>query len=130
VTETVFAIHSYVRYLVLLAGVGALVTAIIGWGRAGLPPRVERALAGAFIGLLDLQVVLGVLLLLTGFAFYAALIGHLVMMVLAAAAAHVASVMAGRREPERSGSPVRAIGFVLAFIFIVGGIMAIQRSII
>jgi heme A synthase len=119
-----------VRYLVLLAGIGALVTAVIGWRTAGLPPRAERALAGAFVGLLDLQVGIGVLLLLTGFAFYAALTGHLVMMVLAAATAHVASVLARRREPARSGSPVRTLGFTLALLFIIGGIMALQRSII
>lgn len=129
-TETLFTIHSYVRYLVLLAGLGAIVTAIIGWGTAGLPPRAERALSGAFIGLLDLQIVLGVLLLLTGFAFYGALTGHLFMMILAAAAAHGASVMARRREPARSGSPARTIGFMISLLFIVGGIMAIQRSII
>ncbi|MBR9989765.1 MAG: hypothetical protein KFH98_08425 [Gemmatimonadetes bacterium] len=129
-TETLFTIHSFARYFVLLAGAGAMITAFMGWGRAGLPPRAERALAGAFIGLLDLQVVLGVLLLLTGFPFYGALAGHLLMMVLAAAAAHTASVMARRREPARSGSPVRTVGFMIAFVLIAGGIMAIQRSII
>lgn len=129
-TETVFTIHSYVRYLVLLAGVGAIITAIAGWRAAGVPPRAERALGGAFVGLLDLQVVLGVLVLLTGFPFYGALTGHLFMMLLAAAVAHGASVMARRREPERSGSPVRTIGFMLALLFIVGGIMAIQRSLL
>ena len=129
-TETVFTIHSYVRYLVLLAGVGAIVTAIAGWRAAGVPPRAERALGSAFVGLLDLQVVLGVLVLLTGFPFYGALTGHLFMMLLAAAVAHGASVMARRREPERSGSPVRTIGFMLALLFIVGGIMAIQRSLL
>ena len=128
-TDTVFTIHSYVRYLVLLAGVGAIVAAIVGW-RMTAPPRAERALAGAFVGLLDLQVVLGVLLLLTGFPFYGSLTGHLFMMLLAAAAAHGASVMARKREPTRSGSPIRAIGFALALILIVGGIMAIQRSVI
>lgn len=129
-TETVFTIHSYVRYLVLLAGVGAIITAIMGWGAAGLPPRAERALSSAFVGLLDLQVVLGVLILLTGFPFYGALTGHLFMMLLAAAAAHGASVTARRREPAQSGSPIRTIGFLLAMLLIVGGIMAIQRSVI
>lgn len=128
--DTVFTIHSYVRYLVLLAGAGAVITALIGWRSAGLPPRAERALSGAFVGLLDLQVVLGVLLLLTGFPFYGALTGHLFMMLIAAAAAHGTSVMARRREPARSGSPVRTIGFLLAMLLIVGGIMAIQRSIV
>jgi hypothetical protein len=130
VTDTVFTIHSWVRYLVLLAGLGAIVTAVIGWGTAGLPPRAERALSGAFVGLLDVQVVIGVLLLLTGFPFYGALAGHLFMMLLAAAAAHGASVMARRREPARSGSPVRTIGFTLSLLLIAAGIMAIQRSII
>lgn len=129
-TDTLFTIHSYVRYIVLLAGVGAIVTAVIGWGTAGLPPRAERALSGTFVGLLDVQVVIGLLLLLTGFPFYGALTGHLFMMVLAAAAAHGASVMARRREPARSGSPVRTIGFALSLLLIAAGIMAIQRSII
>lgn len=129
-TDTVFTIHSYVRYLVLLAGVGAIVTAALGWSTAGLPPRAERALAGAFVGLLDLQIVLGVVLLLSGFPFYGALTGHLFMMIIAAAAAHGASVLARRREPARSGSPVRTIGFALALLLIAGGIMAIQRSIV
>jgi hypothetical protein len=115
---------------VLFAGVGAIVTAVLGWGTAGVPPRAERALASAFAGLLDLQIVVGLLLLLTGFEFYGALAGHLFMMLLAGACAHGASIMARRREPARSGSPVRTIGFALALLFIVGGIMSIQRSII
>lgn len=129
-TETVFTIHSYVRYLVLLAAVGAIVTALLGWRTAGLPPRAERALSGAFVGLLDLQIVLGLVLLLTGFPFRGQLMGHLFMMLLAAASAHVGSVVARRREPARSGSPARLVGFALALVLIVGGIMAIQRSII
>lgn len=129
-TETVFTIHSYVRYLVLLAAIGAIITALLGWRTAGLPPRAERALSGAFVGLLDLQIVLGLLLLLTGFQFYGQLMGHLFMMLLAAAAAHIGSVLARRREPERSGSPARLIGFMLALILIIGGIMAIGRSVV
>lgn len=129
-TETVFTIHSYVRYLVLLAGVGAIVVALLGWRKAGAPLRAERALSGAFVGLLDLQVLLGLLLLLTGFQFYGQLMGHLFMMVLAAAAAHIGSVVARRREPARSGSAARLIAFTLALVLIMGGIMAIQRSII
>src|SRR5690606_8674215 len=105
-------------YLVLLTGAGAMITAVIGWSMVGLPPRAERSLAAAFVGLLDVQVVLGVVLLLSGFPFYGALAGQLLMMLLAAAAAHGASVMARRREPQRSGSPVRAIGFMLALMLI------------
>ena len=128
--DTLFSIHSFVRYFVLLAGAGAIITAALGWRTAGLPPRAERALGAAFVGFLDLQVLLGVLLLVSGFPFYGALTGHIFMMLLAAGAAHAGSVIARRREPARSGSPVRFAGFLLAVLFIIGGIMAIQRPII
>lgn len=127
--ETLFTLHSLLRYLVLLAAVGAIIMAAAGWRRPGLPPRLERPLAGAFVGLLDLQVVLGVVLL-TQWPFYGQLIGHIVMMVLAAASAHVTSILARRRPTESAGSGVRLAGFALTLVLVVGGIMAIQRPII
>lgn len=127
--DTLFAVHSLTRYLVLLAALGAIILAGAGWRRPGLPPRAERALAGTFVGLLDLQVVLGVILL-TQWPFYGQLIGHIVMMVLAAATAHVTSIMARRRPTEAAGSGVRLAGFGITLVLIVGGIMAIQRPII
>jgi hypothetical protein len=127
--DALFTLHSLLRYLVLLAALGAIILAAAGWRRPGLPPRAERPLAGAFVGLLDLQVVLGVILL-TQWPFYGALIGHITMMVLAAAAAHVASLMARRRTTDASASGVRLAGFTLALVLVIGGIMAIQRSVI
>ena len=122
--ETLFNVHSLTRYLVLLAAVGAIVLSAAGWRRPGLPPRAERSLGAAFIGLLDLQVVLGVILL-TQWPFYGQLMGHIVMMVLAAAAAHITSIMARRKPSEAAGSGVRAIGFLVTLVLIVGGIMAL-----
>ena len=127
--DTLFTLHSLLRYLVLLSALGAIITAAAGWRRPGLPPRLERVLASAFVGLLDLQVALGVILL-TQRPFYSQLIGHIVMMVLAAAAAHVTSIRARRRPSEAAGSGVRLAGFVLALVLIIGGIMAIQRPIV
>jgi hypothetical protein len=127
--ETLFRIHSLLRYLVLLAALGAIITAAAGWRRPGLPPRAERALAGAFTGLLDLQVVVGVILL-TQWPFYGQLMGHITMMVLAAVAAHAGAIIAKRRPVESAASGARLAGFTLALIFIIGGILAIQRPII
>lgn len=128
--EILHTVHSMVRYLVLLAGLAAVVTAIIGWRRAAAgDDGPDRPALAAFVGLLDLQVLLGVVLLIV-WPYYPMLIGHIVMMALAAVAAHGGSLMARRRGPERSGSSVRAVAAVLALVFIVGGIMAIQRPLL
>jgi hypothetical protein len=127
-TTMLFHAHSGLRYLVLLAAVAALVAAIAGWRRsaAGGP---ERILMASFVGLVDLQVVLG-LVLLALWPFYGALVGHIVMMVVAAIAAHAGALLARRREPDRSGSPIRAVAVVVTLLLIVGGIMSIGRSVL
>jgi hypothetical protein len=127
---TLFWLHSSIRYLVLLAAVVALVVAALGMTRAGAGrERPERISMAVFVGLLDLQVLLGLVLLVL-FPFYPALIGHIVMMVLAAGAAHGGSIVARRREPARPGAPVRLATVVLVVVLLVGGIMAIQRPLI
>lgn len=128
--EILHTVHSIVRYLVMLAGLAAVVTAVVSWrrGEAG-DAGPDRPAMAAFVGVLDLQVLLGVVLLIV-WPYYPMLIGHIVMMVLAAVAAHAGSVMARRRGPERSGSSVRAIAAILSLVFIVGGIMAIQRPLL
>jgi hypothetical protein len=127
---TLFWLHSSIRYLVLLAAVVALVVAALGMTRAGAGrERPERISMAVFVGLLDLQVLLGLVLLVL-FPFYPALIGHIVMMALAAVAAHVGSVMARRREPARSAAPVRLVTVVIALVLVIGGIMAIQRPLL
>jgi hypothetical protein len=124
----IFHAHSGLRYLVLLAALAALIAAIAGWRRsaAGGP---ERVLMMSFVGLVDLQVVLG-LVLLALWPFYGALVGHIVMMVVAAIVAHAGALLARRREPGRSGSPVRAATVVVTLLLIVGGIMSIGRSVV
>ncbi|CAN5747818.1 hypothetical protein BH23GEM10_BH23GEM10_08790 [soil metagenome] len=127
-TEFLHGLHGGIRYLVLLAGVIAVVAAALGWGR-GNAVSWERAAMGAFVGLLDAQVLIGIALLLM-WPFQPVLIGHITMMVLAAVVAHAGSVIARRRPPERQASGVRLAAIAIALVLIVGGILAIQRPII
>jgi hypothetical protein len=123
-------LHSGIRYLVLAAALAAIVAAVVGWKRApGTPAGAERTVMLAFVGLLDLQVVTGLILLFL-WPYYPALIGHIMMMVLAAIVAHAGSVMARRREPARNGAPLRVAAVVAALVLVIGGIMAIQRPIL
>lgn len=118
--------HSSVRYLVLLVALVAIGFALHGYFTRRAPGKGDRISMGVFTGLLDLQILLGIGLIAMGI-FYGALMGHLMMMILAAVAAHAASAMA-RRATDRRAHAIRLVGVALALVLIVGGIMAIGRS--
>ena len=120
--------HSGLRYLVLLVALAALIALAYGLA-AGRAVRVAHALTTAFAGLLDLQILLGIGLVLGGI-FPDAVVGHLVMMVFAAVAMHAASIVAQRSSNERRALSIRLGGVVLAVVLIVSGIMVIGRSVL
>ena len=119
--------HSGVRYLVLLLALIVVVTAIHGLVTRRASGKADRVTMSAFTGVLDLQILLGVTLIVAGI-FYGALMGHLLMMILAAGAAHGASVMSRKTTDDRRAHTLRLGGVVLALVLIVGGVMAIGRT--
>lgn len=121
--------HSGIRYLVLAA---ALWT--IGYAAFGLITRRQydkgmRISSAVFTGIVDLNVLIGVGLLLTR-PFYSQLAGHIATMVLAAVVAHVVP-LALRRRPvaERTYAP-HLVGTVVVLGLVVMGIMAIGRPVL
>ena len=123
----IFHAHSGLRYLVLLAAVAALIVLALGaFGRKpfGRPARIALA---AFTGLLDLQILLGIVMVVLG-CFYGALMGHLLMMVLAAGALHGCTAYARKQADGRRAHTVALVGVVLAVALIAGGISAIGRT--
>lgn len=123
-----FHAHSGLRYLVLLAAVAAIgtLTYALATGRAA---RVAFALATAFTGLLDVQIVLGIGLVMGGL-FPDAVIGHLALMLLAAVVTHASSIAGRRSATERRELAIRLGGITLALLLIVGGILAIGRCVL
>ena len=94
-------VHSILRWLIVLAGLLALIQFLIGWAQKKAYSKMARGLSAGFSGLMDLQALLGLIyLLVTGFSgegFPAHRIVHAVVMLLAAAAAH-APAMFRKRE--------------------------------
>jgi hypothetical protein len=123
----IFHAHSGLRYLVLIAAVVALV--VLAMGAFGRKPfgNASRISLAAFTGLLDLQIVLGIAMMVMG-CFYGALMGHLTMMFLAAVAAHGLSVYARKQADARRAQTIALVGVALALALIAGGIGAIGRS--
>lgn len=122
-----FQAHSGLRYLVLLVGLAALVYFLSGLLTKRPVDKGVRILGSTFVGLLDLQVLLGVIMVAMG-RFYPQLIGHIVMMVLAAAETHVLLVL-NRKRPN-PGYLLPLIAVVVALALIAGGIMAIGRGLL
>jgi MFS family permease len=124
-----FHAHSGLRYLVLLAGVLSLGYSLFGMIGGRSWDRPGRILLSSFVGLMDLQVVIGLVLAFV-YVFYPALWGHLLMMILAAVVGHVAAAVNKRRPPERQSHRTAVLGSATALILIIGGIMAISRTIL
>lgn len=124
-----FHAHSGLRYLVLLAGLASFLYSIVAavggrpWDRGG------RILLASFIGLLDVQVLIGLVLVFI-WPFHAALWGHIVLMVLAAGAGHLTSVITRKRAPDRQSHLMVALGVAGTMVLVVGGITAIGRSVL
>lgn len=118
--------HSGLRYLVFLAALALVGYAIYGMATGRPYDKTMRILSAAFTGLLDLMILLGVTLLFTGM-FYPQLGGHIVMMVLAAAVAHIVHGVMKRRPPEQQSYAPHIVGTIVAFGLIAAGIMAMGR---
>ena len=93
--DTLLAIHSFVRWIIILVAVIIIVKFAISWAANSLFKAMDRGLTSAFSGLMDLQVTLGLIYLIwngiavSGFPTYRIL--HGVTMVIAAAVAHLPS---------------------------------------
>lgn len=127
--EMLFQAHSGLRYLVLLAGVVALVLLLAG--RFGGKPfgKGARVSTALFTGTLDLQVLLGLGVVAVR-PWYGALIGHIVMMVLALIAAHGLRVAVKRADTDARRYTFALLAVIVPLVLIVGGIMAIGRPLV
>ncbi len=119
-------VHSWLRWAVLLVALVALVKLIAGL--AGKRPfdRMASGLLAAFSGLLDLQVVLGVVLLIIGWQGFAAAGGgfplqqveHLGVMLVAAVVAHLPARWKAQPDAVRTRNTLIVLVIVLALIVV------------
>lgn len=121
--------HSGIRYLVFLAALAVIVYAAYGMATGRPYDKSMRVLSAIFTGLLDLMILLGVVLLFTGM-FTPQLGGHIVMMVLAAAVAHIVHGVMKKRPTDKKSYAPHVVGTLVALALIAGGILAIGRPLV
>ena len=123
--DAVFAAHSGTRYLVLLAGLIALVWFVWGLGTNRPLSRAASIMFAVFVGLLNLQGLMGIVLLIGGHR-PPGIWGHVALMILALTLAN--SMRKASRKSTGYGRPLLGVAGALALIVV--GILAIGRAIV
>ena len=131
----VFHAHSGLRWLILLGVVLIVLKSIIGLIGGGSYSKFDKILGSATVGLLDLQMLLGLLLYFFHSAFTKNLtfnmsnaserfwsVEHLMLMILAIAAAHIGKVKANKSEEGSTKFKFQAIFFSLSLTLMIMGI--------
>jgi heme A synthase len=121
--------HSAVRYLILIAGIAAIAYPLFAVVTKRPYDRAMRSVCASFTGLLHLQVLLGFVAVVSGL-FSPQLIGHIFMMLAAAATAQVPLSVMRRREPEERTAMPHLVANAVALALIWGGLAAIERGIL
>jgi len=120
--DTLLLIHSFVRWIIILVAVIIIIKFAIGWAANSLFKAMDRGLASSFSGLMDLQMLLGLVYFLwngfavTGFPTYRILHGG--TMLFAVIAAHLPARFKNLNDKLRFQYSLIAIVGSLVLVFI------------
>ena len=115
-------IHSLVRWIATLVAIALIVRLVIGLVRKQLFDKTATALTGAFSGVMDTQMLLGVLFFVldglgkTGFPAYRW--EHVVTMLLAVIVAHLPVMWKKQDDTVRTRNTLIAVSVSLLLVFI------------
>ena len=122
--EFVLTLHSIVRWLVVIVAVIAVVRyALVMTGRAQ-PSGMDRGLMSGYTGLLDLNVLLGLILIIV-LGFTPPRIEHAVTNIIGVAVAHVLAQRAKKIEDAKLKARTSLLGVVISLAIIVVGVALI-----
>jgi len=122
---TLYTIHSYFRWLVVLLVLLALVRLLIIWLRKGEFGGADRGLLSAAVGSLDLQLLLGAIMLI-GWGVDRFKMEHGVTMLIAVIIAHMTARWKKLDGPTRARKSFLAL--LLAAVFIFVGVMRLPGN--
>lgn len=118
--DILLTLHSIVRWIIIAVAALAIIKFTIGWAGNQSFKGMDRGLASAFSGLMDLQVVLGLIyfiwngMAVAGFPSYRIL--HMIVMIIAAVVAHI---------PARLKNLTDKLRFLYSMLIILGALVLI-----
>jgi hypothetical protein len=121
--QTLYALHSYGRWLVVALVLISIVKLSLVWLRGASWGGADRGIFGATMGMIDLQMLLGLILLFSPLATVETRyrMEHATTMLIAVVVAHLSAIWKRREGPLRARNTV--IMLLLAALLIVAGVM-------
>ena len=116
----VLMLHSIVRWLVVVVGIFAAVRAVMVMSGQS-SSKMDRGLMSGFTGLMDLNVLLGVILII-GLGFNVIRIEHAVTNIIGVAVAHIFVARAKKIDDPKRKAQFHLLGVVVSLAIIVVGV--------
>lgn len=117
-----YIIHSTIRWIIIIVALLAVIKFALGWGMNSAFKGMDRGLASGLSGLLDMQVLLGLIYFLwdgfSGGGFPGYRWEHMVIMLIAAAVGHVPSRLKALSDRQRFLYSLIAILGALGLIYV------------
>ncbi len=121
--DWVLLLHSLLRFLILIVAIVGILKALIAIVQRSAQDKIDQTLASAFLGIYDLQVLIGVLIILLGGLKQAI---HPIVMIVGVFLAHGIQSMTKRAEGSNARLYRLAL-FVLPLIAILVGLASIGQ---
>lgn len=121
-------IHKFLPSFILLTGLGTIGYALYGVAKKRPHDKTMKNLAIGFRTSMDVTLLSGMVLVMTGFGFYPDLGVHVILMILATVVSHIVpAVQRKRLQAERTLMPYAVATFV-AMALVAFGILSVARG--
>jgi uncharacterized membrane protein YphA (DoxX/SURF4 family) len=123
--DFILTIHSINRWIIVVIAVIALMKFLIGWLRSSSYQPADRGFMAAYTGLLDLQLLLG-LILLIGLGLERFRIEHAFTMIIAIILAHLSRIWRDKADKVKFRNNFLAI--LVGMLLIIAGISVLPQG--
>jgi hypothetical protein len=121
----VLTLHSINRWIIVVVAVIAVVKFLIGWLRSSSYQSADRGLMAAYAGLLDLQLLLGIILLF-GLGLSRLRIEHAFSMLIAIVLAHLSRLW--RDKPDKVKFRNNFLAILIGILVIIAGVAILPQG--
>lgn len=121
--DIVLLIHALVRFLLLIVALVGIIYTLVGLFQQRAPVQMDQTLGSVFVGVYDLQMLLGLLIILLGGLTQAI---HPVVMFIGLVVAHGLQAMTRRAQGPQVW-PMRLALYIAPLVIILVGLASIGR---
>ena len=120
--EFIVGVHGLVRWLVVIVAVVAVVRYALVMAGKAQPSGMDRGLISGYTGLLDLNVLLGVIIIIGLGEWEMAQIEHMTTNIIGVVVAHIFAQRAKKIEDPKIKARTNLLGVVISLLIIVVGV--------